>query len=351
MIRPDRVMYLLPFTLLLPIASADTISVCASGCDFTSINAAIAAADDGYVIELSAETYSEGINVDTMGKAITLRGATDADGNPTSILDGGGTHRLLICSSGEGPETRFENLMIQNGFFRGMLNTNGSSPTLVNCTFDNNSGSSVGSGMSNGFDSNPTLIDCTFTNNRAWESGGAMSNSGSSPTLIRCKFMNNMATPNGGFLRSNQGDGYTFGGAMFNGSGSNPIMVDCLFTGNSSLNLGGAIYNFEGSSPILSNCIVCENTVGGSASDANQIEGDPLSAESSDNCINDDCTVCEKVCPGDVTGDNFVNGEDLATLLAAWGQNVPEIELSGDDVINGQDLAVVLDAFGQACDG
>ena len=37
-----------------------TYTVCASGCMFTSINSAIDAADDGDIILLSAETYSEG---------------------------------------------------------------------------------------------------------------------------------------------------------------------------------------------------------------------------------------------------------------------------------------------------
>ena len=41
-------------------ASASTITVGASGCDDTSINAAISAASGGDVIHLSAETYFEG---------------------------------------------------------------------------------------------------------------------------------------------------------------------------------------------------------------------------------------------------------------------------------------------------
>ena len=58
-------------------ASAETITVCASGCDYTSINAAIGAAGDGDVIQLAAETYFEGEQIDTLGKAITLRGVLD----------------------------------------------------------------------------------------------------------------------------------------------------------------------------------------------------------------------------------------------------------------------------------
>ena len=62
-------------------AAADTLTVCASGCQYTSINAAIDAASDGDVILLSAETYYEGARINTDGKAITLRGATDKSGD------------------------------------------------------------------------------------------------------------------------------------------------------------------------------------------------------------------------------------------------------------------------------
>ena len=61
-------------------ASAETITVCASGCDYTSINAAIGAASDGDVIQLAAETYFEGEQIDTLGKAITLAGCVGQGG-------------------------------------------------------------------------------------------------------------------------------------------------------------------------------------------------------------------------------------------------------------------------------
>ena len=40
-------------------ASAETITVCASGCDYTSIITALESATDGDVIQLSPETYDE----------------------------------------------------------------------------------------------------------------------------------------------------------------------------------------------------------------------------------------------------------------------------------------------------
>jgi hypothetical protein len=123
------------------LATANTITVCASGCDYTSINAAIDASSNGDVIQLSAETYTEGAVIDTDGKAITLQGATDKGGNAASILDGGGSHRVLQCRNSETSATIFDNLVIQYGsdLIGGGMNNYLSSPTLTNCTFAGNS--------------------------------------------------------------------------------------------------------------------------------------------------------------------------------------------------------------------
>ena len=128
-------------------ASAETITGCASGCDYTSINAAIDAANDGDVIQLAAETYCEGEQIDPLGKAITLRGVLNRAGEPASVLNGAGAHRVLICQSGETGTTVFERLVIQSGRgenedlfgtprrIGGGLYNDFSSPTLTNCTF------------------------------------------------------------------------------------------------------------------------------------------------------------------------------------------------------------------------
>ena len=67
------------------LATADTITVCANGCDYTSINDAIDASSNGDVIQLAAETYFEGEQIDPLGKAITLRGVLDKDGERTGV--------------------------------------------------------------------------------------------------------------------------------------------------------------------------------------------------------------------------------------------------------------------------
>ena len=61
--------------------------------------------------------------IDPGGKEVTILGTVDGNGDPTSILDGGGAFRVLICQSGETSTTIFENLMIQNGLAAGLFRT------------------------------------------------------------------------------------------------------------------------------------------------------------------------------------------------------------------------------------
>ena len=169
---------------------ADTITVCADGCDYTSINAAISAASDGDVIQLAAETYFEGLQIDTVGKMITLRGVLDKAGEPATMLDGAGSHRVLMVRFGEGAATVFENLVIQNGYstdYGGGMYSTLSSPTLRNCIFDDNIAAVSGGGMYV-YSSSPILTGCAFTDNSSFWGGGAMFNEGrqhSDPDRLR----------------------------------------------------------------------------------------------------------------------------------------------------------------------
>ena len=258
-------------------ASAETITVCASGCDYTSINAAINAASDGEVIQLAAETYFEGQVIDTLGKAITLRGVLDKAGEPASVLDGAGAHRVLICESGEGTGTIFERLVIRNGLASGYypngrgggMRNNASSPTLTNCTFTSNL-ADYGGGMYNS-SSSPTLTNCTFTGNLA-DYGGGMYNSSSSPTLTNCNFCGNV-----------DGSGFnSISGDAINGSSSGNNLLDaaCVF---GDINFDG-VANLADRTPF--------NTLIG-------------------------------VCDADINGDGEVNGADMAFILSWWGPCIP----------------------------
>jgi parallel beta-helix repeat protein len=178
----------------------------------------------------------------------------------------------------------------------GMYNMWGS-PTLVRCTFRANSVSdsegNEGAGLYNRYGS-PTLTDCKFIKNAADDDAAGMYSRDGSPTLTNCLFSgndreglfiggNSTSTVTDCTFSGNKGKGMgvgrgaydvsvhncTFianlkkdgcGGGMGTGSDSRPMVVDCVFVGNSASDDGGGMFNYG--NPTLINCIFIENRAG-----------------------------------------------------------------------------------------
>ena len=362
--------------------SAETITVCLDGsCDHTSVQAAIDAAANGDVIEVAPGYYTVDQAIDTAGKALTVRGTTDSSGGPATILDGQGSSQVLRCTSAEGPTTVLESLVIRGGFATqgGGMYCDGTSPSIVNCTFTNNSATSGGAmfnirnssptiddcrftgnaasyrggGMYNVDGSSPTLTDTSFTNNTATDRGGGMFNfAGSSPHVDRCTFTKNLAISGGGGMANGNSaptitdSTFTFnstsgsGGGMFNSSGGfddqDVTIIGCTFTGNTADIGGGIRNNFAVAN--LTDTFVCENL-------PDQIDG--LYFCNTGNCINGSCTRCAH-CPGDFGGDGEVGAEDLTILLAEWDCTGPDCsaDLDGDGTVDSFDLTIFLCNWG-----
>ena len=228
-------------TLLAGSAFAATINVPE---DYALIQDAINASSDGDVIEIAAGTYYEH-EVNTGGRAITIRGDLDKDGSPTVTIDAQGNGTVLMCDSQETNSTRFENLIITGGSASiggGMYNDE-SSPTLVDCTFEDNFATDCGGGMYND-GSSPTLEGCTFTENGS-ELGAGMSNEGSRPTLDECTFEDNFATYSGG--------------GMYNKE-SSPTLEDCTFQSNTSTRVGGGMVCSGSIDLTIKDCTFQSNT-------------------------------------------------------------------------------------------
>lgn len=217
------------------LTQADTITVCQDGgCDHAGIQSAIDASSDGDTIWISAGVYTPGAQLDTVGKAITLRGEFDKNGALATIIDGEGSHRVAICQSGEGPETILERLVFRNGLATdgGGLMINDSSPTVIRCTFRDNTAELSGGGVWIQ-DGSPSLVDCDFLNNRSEGSygGGGLFSDDSSPALEGCLFEGNQAI-------DSLGDG---GGAHFFGGGTTTL-TNCTFTDNEAGDSGGGVF-------------------------------------------------------------------------------------------------------------
>ena len=173
--------------------------------------------------------------INTDGKAITLRGATDKSGDPASILDGADSHQVIECQNDEDASTRFENLVVQNGYADddgGGMFMRDCTPTLVNCHFLYNRGGDVGGALKvNGEFGGPILTDCIFIGNEAKE-GGAIYLASSNITMIDCRFEGNAAT----------GVSYSDGGAFFLNNRCLAVLTGCTFSGNTADRDAGAIY-------------------------------------------------------------------------------------------------------------
>jgi predicted outer membrane repeat protein len=134
----------------------------------------------------------------------------------------------------------------------------GYSPTLDNVTFNMNTSELFGGGMYISFVDTPGSIkNTTFKNNTSLYEGGGMMLTGSSPTLENVTFSNNTAAGGPEYDYA----GYR-GGAMENSLGSNPIIINATFSGNSADEEGGAIYNLHDSRPTITNATFTGNSAG-----------------------------------------------------------------------------------------
>ena len=275
-------------------AHGETISVCATGCDHTSINAAIDAASDGDVIQIAAGTYFEGAPVDPAGKLVQLIGEVNGCGGPAVIIDGADSHQVISCSNGETTDTQFSNLVIQNGYgpntSGGGAVITGSSPTFENCTFSRNAvpNCCAGGGASIVNGSAPVFRYCIFTENRAAASAAAQTNYSSSTTFEDCVFVRNQAT-------SGPGSGIGF----YNGG--SPSMIRCIVSGNfGAPGWGSNAVSTGGCTPTITDTIVCNDNISGNYNDGGG------------NCFSD-CATCAPVY-GDYDCDGVTDETDLCSL-------------------------------------
>jgi hypothetical protein len=287
---------------------ADTITVCLDGsCDFTSPVAAVDAAVEGNTIEIAAGTYLLESPLSLYGKNLMIRGAVDASGRPTTVLDGQNAtyhvNALHLTAA-----TVIENLVLTNG-----RSTQNGAIYMFGCQ-------------------GTTIRNCSVRGNQR----GAIGLNSSSVTMIGCEIIDNAAGPG-----TSGGGGIYVAGTI--------SLIDCLVSGNAASFSGGGIYVPSGSVVNLTRTRVCGN----SAPNGAQIGQAPTGVvnDVGGACVMTACASCPAPpCPADLDGNGFVDAADLGSLLAAWGacgKSCPA-DINGDGFVSAMDIASMLDAWG-AC--
>ncbi len=225
-----------------PQAPTDRHTVCASGCDYSSIQDAIDAAINGDTIDLAGETYTEVITID---KSILLAGhgidSTIVQANVISFT----TSTPVISISGD-IEVEIINLTVQNGG-RGIYSSE--SNLSINNSKITNNGYGGGLYAENG---KTTINSSTFVNNYANDNGGGIYNRGAM-TITNSTIQDNNTNGGGGGIFSmsnlfidnskisyNNAQGIGGGIRVFN---SSTYITQSEIIGNSAANNAGGIYS------------------------------------------------------------------------------------------------------------
>ncbi|KPJ61456.1 MAG: hypothetical protein AMJ46_01870 [Latescibacteria bacterium DG_63] len=248
--------------------------------DYSTIQAAVDAAEDGQWIDLYEGRFSGSgnRNINLRGKAITIFGVT----RPTQVvIDCEGLGRAFICQSGGG--TSIWNVDIVNGFAdRGgaVFCDSSSSPSFLLCSFSFNVATNQGGVCYAGAGCSPRFSDCEFRRNSA-PLGGVLYCTNASPVLSGSSFVDNVGTHGASIycLSSDSTIALTLSGCRFSGNaasveggavwcrGASLLLTSCVFTGNSALAAGGGLLCLSSARPTLESCTFSNNysTRGGGA--------------------------------------------------------------------------------------
>jgi hypothetical protein len=191
-----------------------TLTVCPSGCQYSSIQTALSAARDGDVISIGPGTYVESL-------AITAERTFPSPVTATTLtLMGAGAGQTTIVNDGTSADGNV--ILIANGY-----NVSISGVTLMG-------GPGMlqfGSGISMGNSVTLTLHDSVVRNNTANYGAGLFIGAGSMVTLVDTQVIGNTAQDTGGGIWT---------------TNSTLTLIDSTVTGNTAGSSGGGIINFDG---------------------------------------------------------------------------------------------------------
>jgi predicted outer membrane repeat protein len=172
-------------------------TVCAVGCAFSSVQAAINEASAGATVSLCAGIYEGNVTID---RDVTLVGAGQGGVGQTR-LEGAGSGRVVAIAPGRTVTLR--NLRITGGavdvgtgiFNEGQL-------TLIDCSITRNNADGNGGGIYNVGDGTLALAGCTISANTSTGGGGGIFSVGTC-TIVTSSITGNTGSSGGGLYNDN----------------------------------------------------------------------------------------------------------------------------------------------------
>ncbi len=343
--------------------SAATLTVCASGCDHTTIQAAINAASSGDVIDILDAVHTEddilvdknltiqgqGQNATIVQAAATRAAADDGvfmvnpgltvlfqdltirhgnarTGGSSPAFLGGGVN--IFCSSST--DISFERVSISNNETEGdgggvYIDGDKGKVHFIDCVISDNESDNFGGGINNRGADDFKLIRCTISGNTAEAFAGGVSaeEPGSVAQWINCTIYNNTV---GGDRISAVG-----GGVFLDGRGSSFEFINCTIVDNkliSSLQRsGGGIARGFGTFGMLTltNTIVANNTGAAFPTSGDDIYDESGGAMTITTSLVEDCDGCSAT-------PTYTSDPNLAAVATCGEQSYFE-PLSGSDAL------------------
>jgi peptidyl-prolyl cis-trans isomerase A (cyclophilin A) len=168
-------------------------------------------ASPGHVVPAPATYTGTGnVDLDFKGKAITVRAIEPRDFNAITktVINCQSTsankHRTFYFHTAEDANSVVKGLTIINGYQTngGAILCQSSSPTIKNCTFTNNTASSLGGAIFCS-SSRATIKNCTFSKNTALSTGGALCVGDSGNAILTNSILWNNTAPSGNEIALN----------------------------------------------------------------------------------------------------------------------------------------------------
>ena len=297
-----KIIALTIFVLFSMSLTAATITVCASGCDHTSVKTAVGAAVADDTIQISAGIYQD-YNTE-IDKNLTIEGAGMYDTIVQAYSkEDGGNNRVFEVTSGT---VIFRDMTIRygdsynSGYNGGGIMFEGTALTIERCYINANKSYNYGAGVY-AASGTVNIVDSLILGNKANYSGGGIYGYNSTLTIESSTISGNSGNNAGGIYlaladmvvsnstvsgntASSYGGGiYTYnastlainnstvsnnfayqydGGAIYNASGCTTKINNGTIAGNFAMDQGGGIFNTSSGRVEMRNTIIADNTAG-----------------------------------------------------------------------------------------